>query len=259
MIIDFTEKKVLVCGSSKGIGKAIALNFAESNAKVTCIARNKELLKSIVDENPNLQISYIPLDFNDYENALNVLAKEIENNNDYDIIVNNSGGPKPGKLVEARIEEFVTAFNSHLFFSHRLMQIALPYMIKNKFGRFINIISVGLKQPVDNLGVSNTLRGAMGSWAKTLSKELGNHGITVNNLLPGQINTERLRDLIEHQANEDSIHKNQIIQNMIKNIPAGKIGNPNDLANMALFLASEFASFVNGASIPIDGGFLKSI
>lgn len=259
MHFDFSNKKVLVCGASQGIGKAIALKFAELNAVVTLASRNEEKLQKILQDNSEFNLNYLSIDFENYPASINIVNDKIQSNGGFDIIINNSGGPAPGKLIEADIEEFQNAFNSHLFFSHILMQTNLPYMKSKRFGRFINVISVGLKQPVENLGVSNTLRGAMGAWAKTLSQEVAIYGITVNNLLPGQIKTERLDNLIINQAKIQDKTTEEVLNSMIKNIPAGKIGSPDDLANAAIFLSSNFASFINGINLPIDGGFLKTL
>lgn len=259
MTIDLKGKNVLVCGSSKGIGKAIALKFAKAGANVTSAARNEALMKkmSLTIKSNNFQ--WLAVDFQNYSNAIDIIKEHKKNNGEYDIIINNAGGPPPGKLIDADISDFIKAFERHLFFSHELMKISLENMKKNKWGRIINIISISVKQPVENLGVSNTLRGAMASWGKTLSKELGEFGITVNNLLPGQTMTERLVNLIEDQAEKSGKSFKDIKDKMIHNIPTGRIGEAEDLANAALFLASEHSSFINGINLPVDGGFLSTL
>jgi 3-oxoacyl-[acyl-carrier protein] reductase len=262
MNIRLDGKTAIVCGSSKGIGKAVALQMAESGANVYMIARSDDLLKAACSELPQTgsqQHGYMAADMGDYTALDAIAAKVIEKYGKVDILVNNSGGPAPGALADAKIEDFMAAFERHLFASHTLMQAVLPGMKQNNFGRIINVISISVRQPVPGLGVSNTLRGAMASWSKTLSRELGGFGITVNNLLPGQTRTQRLENLFRKEAEGKGVDVSEIEAATVAKIPAGRIGEPEELAYAAAFLASEQAAFINGVNLQVDGGFINSI
>lgn len=262
MNIRLDGRTAIVCGSSRGIGKAIAEQFAESGANVYMIARDEErlgLVCSGLENNGSQQHGFIAADMGDYTALDAIAAKVIEKYGKVDILVNNSGGPAPGALADAKIDDFITAFERHLFAAHILMQAVLPKMKDNNFGRIINVISISVRQPVPGLGVSNTLRGAMASWSKTLSREIGHFGITVNNLLPGQTRTSRLKSLFRKEAEEIHAEVSEIEAATIAKIPAGRIGEPEELAFAAAFLASEKAAFINGVNLQVDGGFISSI
>lgn len=255
------EKKVaFICGASDGLGLAVAERFAEMRAKCILSARSEEKLKNICDklnENYPAGHSYIALDYQEYDKAIEKIKdSEISS---VDILVNNAGGPPPGLAKDATPGDFLKAFERHLFFSQHLVNHFVPNMRKQKWGRIINIISVSVKQPIPNLGVSNTLRGAMSSWAKTLANELGGEGITVNNLLPGQTRTKRLESLIEANSKVQNISIEELEKRMIADIPANRFGEPWEFAAAAGFLASDFASFISGVNLPIDGGFIKGL
>lgn len=260
MKIDLQNKTALVCGASKGIGCAIAKELAESGANVILAARSLNELEKVRDSLPNkLNHVYIAVDFQQPMNAVNIIKSQLPSPDKIDIIVNNAGGPPAGKIINAEIPEFAAAFERHLFMSHLLVREFTPAMISRKWGRIINIISISVKQPVENLGVSNTLRGAMNSWAKTLSNELGIHGITVNNILPGQTATDRLNQLIDNTALNSGKSREEVIENMKSQIPLGRFAKPEEIAFLAVFLASEKADFINGTSIPVDGGYIKGL
>lgn len=257
-MIDLSGKKALVCGASKGIGYAIAKKMAELNAEVTIMSSNENNLKSAIKKlNNKNKHKYIAVDFNEYKLVEEKVKEKIDAGNYYDILINNSGGPTPGLLLEADIADFTAAFNRHLFASHLISKLLIPKMKENNFGRIINIISISVKEPVENLGVSNTLRGAMNSWSKTLSKEVGKFGITVNNLLPGYTETERLQNLLTKNADKEGKTYYEIAKKIINKIPLGRLGQSEDLANIAAFLASEYASYITGVNIPVDGGFIR--
>lgn len=259
MHIDLSGKNALVCGASKGIGKSIALTLAESGANVTIVARSESLLKvvlkSLHSENGQ-QHNFIAFDFQDIEST----KKQLKSlRKDYHILINNAGGPKSGKAYDADIEDFEKAFKMHLHSSHLLAGHAVPFMKEVGYGRVINIISTSVKIPIDGLGVSNTVRGAMASWAKTLSNELGNYGITVNNVLPGFTDTDRLRELIAARAIAAGLKESVIEEKMKASVPAGRFATPEEIASMVCFLASPHAAYVNGTSIRVDGGKTGSI
>jgi len=262
MKFDLQNLNALVCGGSQGIGEAIAKVFAESGANVTLLSRNEDNLKVTMENlhsDPFQNHSYIVVDLANIEKLQTEILPELKEQKSFDIIINNSGGPKPGLLHQAHTSELINAFNQHVIASHLILQTFLPRMIERNFGRIINIISVGLKQPIQNLGVSNTIRGAMGSWAKTLSKELGQYGVTVNNILPGYTMTPRLNSLIKLRAEDSNTTTEDIISRMIEDVPVKKLGEPKDIAFATAFLASREASFVNGINFPVDGGWLNTL
>ena len=202
MNLNIQNKNALVCGSTQGIGKASAISLAEEGVNITLIARNEEKLKSVLSELPNnnQQHNYIVADFSNPQE----LKEKIEASTlNFHILINNSGGPAGGPVFNAKLEEFERAFTQHLKCNHVLVQAVVPFMKEAGFGRIINIISTSVKQPLDGLGVSNTIRGAVANWSKTLANELGQFNITVNNVLPGATNTERLNEII----NNNTVHK----------------------------------------------------
>jgi 3-oxoacyl-[acyl-carrier protein] reductase len=262
MDLRLDNKTAIVCGSSQGIGKAVAIQLAEMGCNIILLARNKVKLEQTLSELPktnNQKHKYFSVDFSEPANVILQITEYIESVKPIEILVNNAGGPIPGKAHEANIDSYIMAFRQHLIMSQLLVQEISPMMIKSGFGRIINIISVGAKQPIENLGVSNTIRGAMVSWSKTISRELGSYGITVNNILPGQTMTERLNSLIENISLNSGKSKDEVIKGMISEIPAGRFGKPEEIAYAVGFLASRQASFINGINLPVDGGFLKSL
>lgn len=255
--IDCTNKKALVCGSTQGIGKAIAIKLAEAGANVTLAARNKEALRKIVGELPahnGQEHDYIVADFSDPSNVQSAVGAYCQSHAPFHILINNTGGPPPGTIHEATSEAILAALSQHLLCNHYLVQLLLPAMQTAQFGRIINIISTSVKQPIPNLGVSNTTRGAVSSWAKTLSFEVAKFGITVNNILPGFITTARLDAVLDNTSQRQQISRDQVDEAMIATVPAGRFGSPEELANLAVFLASPLAGYINGTSIAVDGG-----
>lgn len=262
MNIKLDGQTALVCGSSSGIGRAIAIQFAEMGASVVLMARNEELLKQVLGylkKSNGQQHTYIRADFSEPEIVVKKLDNYLEGNKRIDILINNSGGPAPGKISEAETKALEDAFTQHIIASQVITKRLIPGMRKNKFGRIINIISIGLKQPIDNLGVSNTIRGAMASWAKTMANELAQYNITVNNILPGYTLTPRLTYLFEERAKEQGLTAEEFANTIKKQIPAGRFAEPAEIGYLAGFLASDIASYINGVNIPVDGGFLKCL
>ena len=205
-----------------------------------------------VIENPPL---IIPPDFNllPPDQLKEKIAGATANKN-YNILVNNTGGPAGGPITDATIEAFLSAYNMHLVCNHILAQALVPGMKTEKYGRIINIISTSVKQPLKGLGVSNTTRGAVASWAKTMAGELGEFNITVNNVLPGATNTVRLESIIENKSNKTGQSIDDVSKAMTAQVPMARFAEPEEIANVAAFLASPAASYVNGVSIPVDGG-----
>lgn len=255
MIIDLTGKTALVCGSTQGIGNAIATQFAKSGANVVMLARNAAKLEQctgILANNGTQTHRFLVADF--AENAsVKEAARQIAEMQ-IDILVNNTGGPPAGKASDAQLSEFTAAFNSHLLNNHILMQAVSGGMKMRGFGRIINIISTSVKVPLPNLGVSNTIRAAVGNWSKTLANELAPFGITVNNILPGATETERLGSIISNKAAKSGAVEAKVEAEMLSEIPMKRFGKPEEPAYAACFLASEFASYITGTNVVVDGG-----
>lgn len=261
MNLSLEEKTALVCGSSQGIGAAIAAELALLGANCILLARNEEKLKNIVaslETNCGQKHQYFSVDFNDHE-TMRQLIKKILAASPVQILINNSGGPAAGPITEATADEFLQAFHQHLLTNHLLVQAVIPGMKATGYGRIINVISTSVKIPLKNLGVSNTIRGAVASWAKTMANELGRFNITVNNVLPGSTNTERLSSLIENTAKKQNISIAEVEKRMQDEVPMKRFGEACEIAAVAAFLASPAASYVNGTSLPVDGGRTGSI
>ncbi len=262
MLIDLSNKTAIVCGSSQGIGKAIALQFAASGANVILIARNEDKLRKILRElksSKNQNHSFIVADFSDPESLKKKIHNFTSENPPVHILVNNSGGPKSGEAYRADTNEYINVFKEHLVSNQVLVQALVEGMKKEKYGRIINIISTSIKQPIINLGVSNTVRAAVANWSKTISKELAPYGITVNNILPGATNTERLAELIGERMKIKNLSREEAEQDWMSDIPAGRFGEPEELAYAAAFLASPLAGYINGVNLPIDGGRMSCL
>jgi len=257
MNIDLTDKRAIVCGSSQGIGKAIAVQFAASGASVVLVARNEESLRKVLREMPATKKqnhNFIVADFTKPDELKTKMHNYVSENPPVHILVNNTGGPNAGEANSADISEYIQTFSNHLVCNQILVQSLLDGMKKEKYGRIINIISTSVKQPLKNLGVSNTIRGAVASWAKTLSSELAQYGITVNNILPGATKTERLFTLFKNRANATGKSEEEVSGEWLKEIPAMRFAEPEEIAYAATFLASPFAAYVNGINVPVDGG-----
>lgn len=258
MNLNINGKNALVCGSTQGIGKASAIALASEGVNVTLVARNEEKLKDVVAALPNTNQKhrYIVADFSNPSQLKSTIE---ESRLDFHILVNNTGGPAGGPVFDASLEAFESAFTQHLKCNHVLTQALVPFMKSEGYGRIINVISTSVKQPLDGLGVSNTIRGAVASWSKTLANELGQFGITVNNVLPGATATERLNEIINNKANKTGLSVAEVSKNMMNASPAKRFAKPEEIASAVVFLASEKASFINGINVPVDGGRTKSL
>lgn len=255
-------KTALVSGSTQGIGKAVALKLAEMGAKVVLLARNEEKLKAVLNElsTENQQNhDYLVADFSNPSELKQKIEGYLSKGNRIDILVNNTGGPKAGLAIDADISEFLAAFNQHLICNHILVQALVPGMKELGGGRIINVISTSVKQPLPGLGVSNTIRGAVGNWSKTLANELGQFNITVNNVLPGATNTTRLQEIASNKSTKTGDSVDSIFEEMADESPMKRIAQPEEIAAAVVFLASPDASYINGINIPVDGGRTKSL
>lgn len=261
MNLDLTNKNALVCGSTAGIGRASAILMASLGATITLVARNELKLKETLLELPyqkGQKHNYLVVDFNDPDLLREKVASAVKEKI-FHILLNNTGGPKGGPLFSADPTEFTSAFSQHIVCSQILVQALVPGMKEADYGRIINIISTSVKQPIDGLGVSNTIRGAVANWSKTLANELGQYGITVNNVLPGFTATDRLDDIIKNAAekmNKTEAEASAFMKNLV---PAQRFAQPGEVANAVAFLASEAASYINGINLPVDGGRTKSL
>jgi 3-oxoacyl-[acyl-carrier protein] reductase len=257
---DLSDKRAIVCGSTQGIGLASAQELAERGAAVTLVARNAERLQVALDTLPSGAAHHtVCVDFESASAVHEAVKQSIDQHGPAHILVNNTGGPPGGPIAEATPAAFEAAFSSHLLCNQLLAQATLPGMAAAGYGRIINIISTSVKQPIPGLGVSNTIRGAVASWAKTLSGEVGRHGVTVNNVLPGFTATGRLQSIILTKAEKSGRDADAVRAEMIATIPAGRLGEAHEIAAAVGFLASPAASYISGVSLPVDGGRLQCL
>ncbi len=257
MDLDLSNKTAWVCGSTQGMGLSIAQQLAQQGAHVVLLARNAEKLKEVVQTltvKNGQQHHTIVADFANPAALKEAAEQFLKNHPEVHILVNNSGGPAPGLAKDADVSEFQAAFNQHLICNQILAQAVVPAMQAAHYGRIINVISTSVKQPLPNLGVSNTVRGAVASWAKTLANELGQYNITVNNVLPGATETNRLSAIFENKAKKTGMSVEDVIDHEKSIIPMRRFGSPEEFANVVGFLASPAAAYVNGVNIPVDGG-----
>lgn len=262
MNLNLENKTALVCGSTQGIGWATALELAEMGANVVLMARNEESLINRLVELPSKasQIhKYIVADFASNEQVKNAISDFISKGNSIDILINNTGGPAGGTILDENLEKFQEVFNQHLINNQILTQAVVPGMIAKGFGRIVNIISVSVKQPIVGLGVSNTIRWAVASWAKTLSKEIAGNGITVNNVLPGYTLTKRLDYVNQMRAYDLGIAKEDVEKQLTANVPVGRFATSEEVAAAVAFLCSPAAASINGVNLPVDGGLSNSL
>ena len=259
MNLSLRNKKAVVCGSTQGIGKAIAEELSRQGVNLTLIARDKEALENVVkklDTSLGQSHDYLCVDFSDdnFENKISDLSSL-----NIDILINNTGGPASGPITDANTDDFLLAFKMHLLNNQLLIKKVIDNMKKNSFGRIINIISTSVKAPIPGLGVSNTIRAAVANWAKTLSLELGPYGITVNNVLPGFTSTNRLKSLIKKKSTILGKSISEVESEMKNTVPLKRFGDASEVANAVVFLSSPAASYINGINLPVDGGRTASL
>ena len=258
MKIDLTGKKALVGGSSKGIGLGIATELANSGASVCLMARNESRLKEIVAQLPSSNNhSYLVVDFSKFED-FKIKIEEYVKNNQVDILINNTQGPPAGNSLSKNIDSYQEAFDLLFKSVVHTTSLVIPGMQKNKWGRIINVTSVSVKEPLNYLVLSNSIRSAVVAWAKSLSVDLGSDGITVNSILTGYFDTERIKELNKEKSKSLNISEAEVLDKMKSLVPASRLGRPEEYGYLVSFLSSDNAAYINGASIPIDGGLLKS-
>ncbi len=257
MNLDLTNKTALVCGASQGLGAAVAKELALLGANVIVLARNEEKLKTVIanlDTSKQQQHNYIIADTSMPEDVKVKVEEYVKSGKPIHILVNNTGGPPSGPMMDTKADELETAFRSHLITSHTLAQLLVPGMKQAGYGRIVNIVSTSVKQPINGLGISNTIRAAVANWAKTLANEIGNNGITVNNVLPGFTKTDRINYLFAKQAENANTTVDEIVKRSVSLIPAGRLGEPEEFAAAVAFLCSPAASYINGVNLSVDGG-----
>ncbi|MBC7833833.1 MAG: SDR family oxidoreductase [Phycisphaerales bacterium] len=264
MNLSLSGKRALVCGSTQGIGRACAVELANLGASITLMARDEARLHEVAAALPPPATTgqkhlTLVADFTQPEQVRRAVHSAINPFDPILIVVNNTGGPAAGQAIDAAPEAFLAAFNAHVINNQLIAQATVPAMKTAGYGRIINIISTSVKQPIPNLGVSNTIRAAVASWAKTLSAELGSFGITVNNVLPGYTKTERLTSLVKGRAAKQATSEDAISRELISSIPAGRFGEAEEIAAAVAFLASPAAAYINGINLPVDGGRLGSL
>jgi len=260
MNLNLNNKNALVCGSTAGIGKATAMALAAEGVNITLVARNEDKLRQVLAELPSHRNhSYIVADFSNPKELKEKVSDFVSKHHGFHILINNTGGPRSGAILTATLEEFENTFTQHLKCNHVLAQATVPFMKAEGFGRIINVISTSVKEPIEGLGVSNTIRNAVGNWSKTLSIEVGSFGITVNNVLPGFTDTERLNEIINVKAQKARTSFEEMSEIMKNYAPAKRFAQPEETANAIVFLASEAASYINGINLPVDGGRTKSL
>lgn len=261
MNISLLGKNALVGGASAGIGRAVAVELATLGANVTLVARTESTLQEAVaglDTSQGQQHDYLVADFDD---SMVLLAKvsELLRSRAIHILVNNTGGPPGGPITGASPESFLKAYHNHLICNQLLAQAVLPGMQSARYGRIINIISTSVKEPIENLGVSNTTRWAVAAWAKTWANEAGQFGITVNNVLPGYTRTGRLQEIIEKRAAATNTAVPDMEQLFRNQVPLRRFAEPAEVAAAVAFLASPAAAYINGINLPVDGGRTRSL
>lgn len=257
MQLDLTQKTALVCGASQGLGAAVARELAQLGAHVILLARQEDNLKAVLqslDTSLRQQHHYLVADTQYPLQLQEKLQALLPHTGPVHILVNNSGGPASGPLIDTDIQALELAFRSHLITAHLLAQTLVPGMKAAGYGRIINIVSTSVKQPINGLGISNTVRAAVANWAKTLANELGSAGITVNNVLPGYTRTGRLDYLFGKQAGDAGVPVEDILNKTVSLIPSGRLGEPEEFAAAVAFLASPAAAYINGINLPVDGG-----
>ncbi|MCQ9640944.1 SDR family oxidoreductase [Chryseobacterium sp. WG14] len=257
MNIQLFSKNALVGAATQGIGAGIAIELAKCGANVTVMARNEKKLKDFVSSlpvvNADQKHEYLVVDFSDFESYKKIITGYFSSHT-IDILVNNTNGPEPGLALDKNAEDYQKAFDLLFKTVCETTLLALSYMIQQKNGRIINVSSLSVKEPINNLTLSNSIRSAVIAWAKTLSNEIAQHNVTVNNILTGYFDTERIQNLINHEAQQTGASTEEIKKARENKIPMKRLGKPEEYGHLVAFLASEYSAYLTGTSIPLDGG-----
>lgn len=261
MDLDLKGRHALVCGASQGIGLSTAKALAELGANVTLLARREERLRDAAEQLPTApgqSHGWIAVDSADTD-TLRAKVEALVAARPVHILVNNSGGPLPGPVHGADIAAFEAAYRQHLIANHVLAEAVIPGMERDGYGRIVNVISTSVKEPLQGLGVSNTTRWAVASWAKTLATEVAAKGITVNNVLPGSTETPRIEQIIDNTASKTGRSREEVFEKMVSEIPMRRFARPQETAAAIAFLCSPAASYITGVNLPVDGGRTRSL
>ncbi|HYM86195.1 MAG TPA: SDR family oxidoreductase [Pseudoxanthomonas sp.] len=262
MDLNLSGKHALVCGATEGIGRAAARELALLGADVTLLARRADVLDTVTAALPRTgadqRHDWIVADVSLHD-GLDARVQALVGANPVHILVNNTGGPPGGRAIDAQASAYLDAFNRHLLANQILARAVLPGMQAARWGRIVNVISTSVKEPIVNLGVSNSIRGAVASWAKTLSRELAHDGITVNNVLPGYTRTQRLEQILDDRSASTGKSRDAIAAAMLSTVPVGRFAEASEIAAAIAFLASPAAAYINGVSLAVDGGRMQSI
>jgi len=262
MNLDLKGKTALVGGASQGLGAAIAKELALLGANVVLLARTESKLRDVLgqlDTSHQQQHAYVVADTSNPGEVKEKVSALTASGNIIHILINNTGGPPSGPLLNTSAQDLENAFRSHLITAHLLVQVLFEGMKTAGYGRVINVVSTSVKQPINGLGISNTVRAAVANWSKTLANELGHYGITFNNVLPGSTKTERLDYLYSKQAEKSDMPKEEIAHRAAMQIPLGRLGEADEFAVVVAFLCSPAASYINGINLPVDGGKLSGL
>lgn len=260
MQLTLEGRRAVVCGASRGIGRAVATVLAGMGAELVLVARDAKALAAVLESLPGgaQRHGTCPVDFMDSE-AVEAAFRRIASDGAVHVLVNNTGGPAAGTAFDARPADYLDAFRQHLVAAQMAAQAFVPGMRDAGYGRIVNIISTSVKEPIPGLGVSNTIRAAVASWAKTLSRELAADGITVNNVLPGFTSTERLDYLFRLRAEKAGSTADEMARAALAQVPAGRFARPEEIAWAVGFLASPQAAYISGINVPVDGARMASL
>lgn len=262
MDMNLAGRHALVRGASQGIGRACAVELARLGANITLMARRAEVLKELAEALPCIGASqkhgFLAMDAGDSD-GLRVAVQALAAASPVHILINNSGGPPPGPVHGAQVDAFLDAYRKHLVANHVVTEIVVPGMQAARYGRIVNIISTSVKEPIRGLGVSNTTRWAVASWAKTLATELAPFGITVNNVLPGSTKTPRIEQIVQTRAQKTGVDAEAMQREMESEIPMQRFADPSEIAAAVAFLASPAAGYITGINVPVDGGRTRSL